>query len=282
MVGKEFGGIVTPESIVVRDWKDYHLYSFKANTWIRVPTDNLRNLEDLDWITCAYLPSVNQMITLEDDLEALDLTTLTVRYFPVLEPNPIPGSTVVNGDKIYLVGNEEIRNSREVMTREFLSFDPAAMKFEELPTLPGYQYRLETIAGGHLYALGPLKGPKAATDVIRYDKEKNRWAFVCELPFRAGSVVSAGDNLLLLGLNRHKGFLVVMDPETGTFKQFRTNVPWTHGLAFVHENKLYYLAGMKEHPEIREVFFRNPRWLDRTMYVLDLDKLPLKADSGSQ
>jgi len=282
MVGREFGGIATPYSIVVRDWKDYHIYSFKANTWVRIPSNNTRNLQDLDWITCAYLPVVNKMITMEGGMEVLDLTTLDVRYYPVQGTSPVPGSAIVWGDKIYMVGNELVLNSREVMTRQFLTFDPASMKFNELDPFPGYQYRLGSVAGGTLYAFGPTDAPTNATDVIRYDSETDQWDFVCELPVRVGTVVSQADNFLLLGLYKHKGFLMIFDPEKQEHKLFQTNVPWTHGLAYIHNHRLYYLAGMKEHPEIREVFFRHSRWLDRTMYVLDLSKLALKAGSNNR
>lgn len=294
LVGTVFGGAATRRSIVVRDWKDYHLYSFEANTWekIQFPPGQLHKLKNQGAIACAYLPTFGKLITLTAELEVVDLVKLSLEYYPVEGAAPVASGTAVRDEKVYLLGNSLVVNLDDearkkipqpgprqiwppttrfiVPTRQFFTFDPATLRYEELDTLPGYHFRLGAFAGDQLYAIGPSNIDAPATDVIRYDPKVNRWDSVTQLPYQVGTVVSAGNMLIMMGLHRHEGFLVTLDITSGQQRFYRTNVPWTHGLAFVRDNRLYYLAGMKENPKIRDVFFRHPRWLDRNMYVLDL------------
>lgn len=294
LVGTEFGGAITRRSIIVRDWKDYHLFSLESNTWekIEFPDKNLRKLHSQGWITCAYLPTFGKVITMGDEIEVLDLENLSVSYYPIEGTVPVPGGAVVWNEKVYLLGSSLLVNTMNdpsgtaamkaaspgvrlvVPSAYFLVFDPATLQFHDLDTLPGLHFRIGAFAGDKLYAFGPQRYPSPATDVIRYDPTINEWDSVTQLPVQVGAVAELDGMLYLLGLDKNKGFLIRMNPKTGAWQQWRTNVPWTHGLAYIHKNRLYYLAGMKQNPQVRDVFFRHQRWLDRTMYVLDLEKLP--------
>lgn len=290
LVGTEFGGALTRRSIIVRDYKDFHLYSLEANTWEKIdfPDQSLRKLHSDGWITCAYLPTFGKVITLGREIEELDLQKLTVGYYPIEGTAPVPGGAVVWNEKVYLLGSSLLVNMTDnsgvsakpgavrfvVPSAYFLMFDPATLRFQELDTLPGLHYRIGAFAGDKLYAFGPRQYPSPATDVIRYDPIINQWDSVTHLPAQIGAMAEQDGMLYLLGLERNKGFLIRMNTRTGTWQKWSTNVPWTHGLAYIHKNRLYYLAGMKKNPQIRDVFFRHPRWLDRTMYSLDLEKLP--------
>ena len=294
LVGTTFGGAVTRRSIVVRDWKDYYIYSFGTKSWekARFPSQQMKPLHSQGWITCAYLPSFGKLLTLSEELEVLDLQKLGLAYYPIEGTVPVPGGAVVWQEKVYLLGssllfnlNEEpefdirkgrttsIKPPRKVIlpTHYFMAFDPATLRFEQLDSLPGPHFRLGAFSGDSLYAFGP-EVRSGTTDVVRYNPVVNQWDSLARLPVLAGAVAEWNRNLFVLGLQDHKGFLLVFDVRRGTWRRYETNVPWTHGLAFVHENKLYYLAGMKENPKIRDVFFRHPRWLDRKMYVLDLSQ----------
>lgn len=284
LVGTNFGGAITRRSIIVRDWKDFHLYSFETKTWEKMefPQQKIKKLHSQGWITCAYLPSFGKIITLGEELEVLDLQKLELFYYPIEGAAPVPGGAVVWKEKVYLLGSSLIFKSgsshtiqRPWMfnTTQFLAFDPATLRFESLDTLPGPHFRLGVFIDDKLLAFGP-RDDESATDVIRYDPVKDTWDSVAQLPYRVGAVAGHNQTVYLLGLQQHEGFLVAYNVVTGAWKQFRSNVPWTHGLAYVHNNQLYYLAGMKENPKIRDVFFRHPRWLDRRMFVLDIGKLP--------
>ncbi|MBL7850967.1 MAG: hypothetical protein JNN04_08700 [Cyclobacteriaceae bacterium] len=289
LVGTEFGGALTRRSIIVRDWKDYHLFSLETNSWekIEFPDQQLRKLHSKGWITCAYLPTFGKVITMGEEIEVLDLQKLTVSYYPVDGTAPVPGGAVVSNEKVYLLGssfkldlepstrnNPWIPQRVVVPTAYFLVFDPATLRFDVLDTLLGPHFRIGAFAGEKLYAFGPRNLPVPATDVIRYDPALNEWDSVTQLPVQVGAVAELNGMLYLLGLDQDKGFLIRWNPRTGDWKQWRTNVPWTHGLAYIHKNRLYYLAGMKKNPQVRDVFFRHQRWLDRRMYALDLEKLP--------
>jgi hypothetical protein len=296
LVGTAFGGALTRRSIIVRDWLDYHLYSFETDSWekIQFTDQRTKKLSSEGWITCAYLPSFGKVITMGDEIEVLDLQKLQVQYYPIEGTAPVPGGVVVWKEKVYLLGSslvidlsdlgidDSLKNRRAslaprrvvVPTSYFLVFDPATLRFDALDTLPGPHFRLGAFAGDHLFAFGPKGQPTPVTDVIRYDPVLNEWDSVTQLPVSVGAVVEQNGFLYLLGLHRAEGFLIRMNAATGEWTQFRTNVPWTHGLAYLRNNRIYYLAGMKKNPQIRDVFFRHPRWLDRKMYVLDLEKLP--------
>lgn len=295
LVGTEFGGALTRRSIIVRDWKDYHLYSLEANSWekLEFADQNLRKLHSQGWITCAYLPTYGKVITMGEEIEVLDLQKLTVSYFPIEGAAPVPGGAVVWNEKVYLLGSSLVINMEGdrpgsagnwtvskgplhlvVPSAYFLVFDPATLRFDALDTLPGPHYRIGAFAEDKLYAFGPRSSPLPVTDVIRYDPAINAWDSVTQLPVQVGAVAELNGMLYLLGLDQRDGFLIRLNSRTGEWKQWRTNVPWTHGLAYIHNKQLYYLAGMKKNPQIRDVFFRHPRWLDRKMYALDLEKLP--------
>jgi hypothetical protein len=295
LVGTEFGGALTENAIIVRDWKDYHLHSLEAKSWEKIEFvgQSLRKLQSQGWITCAYLPTYDKVITMGEEIEVLDLHKLTVTYFPIEGTAPVPGGAVVWNEKIYLLGSSLVVNldgdrpgsasNRPVSqgpirvvvpSAYFLMFDPATLRFDVLDTLPGLHYRIGAFAEDKLFAFGPRSMPLPVTDVIRYDPVIDAWDSVTQLPAQVGAVAEQNGMLYLLGLDQRDGFLIRFNTRTGEWKQWRTNVPWTHGLAYIHNQRLYYLAGMKENPQIRDVFFRHPRWLDRKMYVLDLEKLP--------
>jgi len=296
LIGTAFGGAMTQRSIVVRDWDDYHIYSFDAQEWSKLEFKDyrLKSLDGMSWMNTVYLPTFGKVITLSDELEILGLLKLDLGYIQIDGGAPVLGGAVVWKEKIYLfggfimvnMGNELSQQSQVntvnktrkpgrvlISSNKLIVFDPATLTYQELDSMPGSHFRLGAFVNDQLYAIGPVPGITPATDIICYNPLNPGWKNLGQFPVYVGAVAQDGDVLYLLGLDNHEGFLITLDTKTGLQKRFKTNVPWTQGLAFIRDHKLYYFAGMKENPKIREVFFRDPRWLSRTMYRLDLSTL---------
>ncbi len=296
LIGTAFGGALTQRSMVVRDWDSYYIYSFAAGEWskLKFQESKVKSLDGMAWVSTVYLPTFGKVITMSDELEVLDLRKLELGYIKIEGGAPVLCGAVVWNEKIYLFGGYIMINidkgykrkypweygykpdeaqSALVRSNKLIVFDPANLTYEELDTLPGYHYRLGAFVNEQLYAVGPTPGMVPATDVIRYDLTQKRWEHLVQLPVDVGAMAQNGDVLYFLGLDDHKGFLITLDTKSGKQARYETNVPWTQGLVFVREHQLYYFAGMKENPKVRDVFFRDPRWLMRNMYKLDLTTL---------
>lgn len=295
LIGTAFGGALTPQSMVVRDWDNYYIYSFAAQEWnkLKFKESSVRSLDGMTWISTVYLPTFGKVITMSDELEILDLQTLELGHIKIEGGAPVLFGAVEWKEKIYLFGgyimiNIDKGNERQyssgigrpkpgqrvlVPSNKLIAFDPATLAYEELGMMPGYHYRLGAFVNEQLYAVGPTPGRVPATDIIRYDLIQKRWEHLVQLPVDVGAMAQDGDVLYFLGLDDHEGFLITLDTKTGKQTRYATNVPWTQGLVFVRDHQLYYFAGMKENPKVRDVFFRDPRWLMRNMYKLELTTL---------